>query len=202
VAGYDTIIRNIIVCNPTGIQRAYRIFHDAGGNTYDTTTALYYDQKINANTTYAINSFITMNNSVSNLALTANLANSLCVTVSGSEIKSTDQILHNQLGQVAPSVAMLYSLYSPAANKSAVIKTIAVCNYSAGPTTFRIFLDNDGTTYNDSTCLYNDIPIAKKTTELIDIHQCMDNSSGNLAVYVPDINTLTFTAYGIEITNG
>jgi len=66
----------------------------------------------------------------------------------------------------------------------------------------RIFLDDDGTTYDESTALYWDIDIATKTTLSIDTFWAMNNSSGNLAYRTSVDNALTITIFGAEITNG
>jgi hypothetical protein len=104
-----------------------------------------------------------------------------------------------QLGQTRPSDTTEVSLYSPGANVTAVIKSIWVCNTTASPAAFRIFLDDDGTTYDETTAIFWDVAIAANTTIEINTFAAMNNSSGNLAVRTSVGNALTFTVFGAEI---
>jgi len=75
-----------------------------------------------------------------------------------------------------------------------------VCNQTASARVFRIFLDQDGTTYDETTALYFDVPIAANTTIQIDTFWPMNSCDGNLATRTDLANSLTFTCFGIEIT--
>jgi len=105
-----------------------------------------------------------------------------------------------QLGQLRPANTTAASLYSPGASTTAVIKSIIVCNQSAAAAKFRIFVDNDGTTYDQTTAHYYDISIGATTTLQIDTFWAMNDATGNLAVRTDTNDALTFTAYGAEIT--
>lgn len=105
-----------------------------------------------------------------------------------------------QLGQLRPANTTAASIYSPAANTVTQIKTIIVCNTTSSSASYRIFLDDDGTTYDESTALYWDISLPGNTTESIEVNLAMDDSTGNLAVRTSSANALTFTAFGAETT--
>ena len=105
-----------------------------------------------------------------------------------------------QLGQLRPADMTAASLYSPAASTEANIKTLFVCNQTGTAATYRIFVDDDGTTYDETTALFFDISLAANSTETIDAHILMNNSSGNLAVRTGTNDALTFTAFGYEKT--
>ena len=105
-----------------------------------------------------------------------------------------------QLGQHRINSTTATSLYSPGASTTAIIKSIVVCNQTAGAATFRIFIDDNGTTYDESTALYFDVAIVANTTIQIDTFWPMDNSAGNLATRTDTANALTFTAFGVEVT--
>ena len=107
-----------------------------------------------------------------------------------------------QLGQLRPANTTAASLYSPGADTTTLVTTIIICNSTATAAAARVFHDNDGTTYDQSTALVYDINIAGNTTEVVSLgkYVAMDNSSGNLAVRTDTANALTFTAYGVEIT--
>ena len=105
-----------------------------------------------------------------------------------------------QLGQVRPADANAASLYSPSANVKTEITGIVVCETSAVADSFRIFHDEDGAVYDQTTALFFDEAIAANTTRLITFERglWMRNPLGNLAIRAATGNALTFTAYGIE----
>ena len=105
-----------------------------------------------------------------------------------------------QLGQLRPANTTAASLYSPGASTTAIIKTIVVCNQTSSSAKFRIFLDDDGTTYDESTALFFDIVIGANSTDQIDTYYAMNNANGNLAVRTDTNSAITFTCFGVEIT--
>jgi hypothetical protein len=105
-----------------------------------------------------------------------------------------------QLGQLRPANTTAASLYSPGASTTAIIKTIVVCNQTASAATYRIFVDDDGTTYDQTTALFYDITIGANSTDQIDTFYAMDDANGNLAVRTGTNSALTFTCFGTEIT--
>lgn len=109
-------------------------------------------------------------------------------------------IVEKVLGQIRPSDTNPVSLYSPGANKSIIIKSVYVCNTSGIAATFRIFLDDNGTTYDESTALFWDTSIGPDTTVELDTFISMNDQTGNLGVRSSNANALTFTAFGAEIT--
>ncbi len=102
------------------------------------------------------------------------------------------------LAQSRPANTTAVSAYSPGASVRTKITRILVCNTTGNTPTFRIFLDNDGTTYNQTTALYYDKAMSANDTTTIEGDWWMDNSSGNLAVRTSAGNELTFTIFGIE----
>jgi len=109
------------------------------------------------------------------------------------------QINEQQLGQVRPSSTTAVSLYSPMQTRTVVIKSIVICNTSGSNATFRIFLDEDGATYDESTAHFWDAEILSKNTVQIDTYYAMDNVEGNLGVRSSSGNGITFTCYGAEL---
>jgi hypothetical protein len=109
-------------------------------------------------------------------------------------------IQEKQLGQLRPTDTTAASLYSPGVGVTAIIKSIVICNQTSSSAKFRIFLDDDGTTYDESTALFFDITIAANSTDQIDTFYAMNNSAGNLAVRTDTNSAITFTCFGAEIT--
>jgi hypothetical protein len=104
-----------------------------------------------------------------------------------------------QLGQLRPADTTAASLYNPGANTTAVIKGLVICNTSSSNAKFRVFNDDDGTTYDETTALFFDAPIAPGQTLEVDGFKAMNNSAGNFAVRTNTANAITFTLYGAEI---
>lgn len=105
-----------------------------------------------------------------------------------------------QLGQLRPANTTAASLYSPATNKTAVRLSLVICNTSSSEAKFRVFHDDDGTTYDETTALFFDAPIEANQTLEIDGFKAMNDSAGNFAVRTNTASAITFTLYGAEIT--
>ena len=104
-----------------------------------------------------------------------------------------------QLGQARPADTNAVSIYSPGSGVTGIIKNIVICNTSGAIAKMRIFLDDDGTTYDETTALFWDVEIDADSSIQLDSHQGMNNSSGNLAVRTDTANALTFTVHGVEV---
>jgi len=80
------------------------------------------------------------------------------------------------------------------------ITAIIVCNTTASPVTFRIFHDNDGTTYDQTTALWYDVSLAANTTTLISSEAPNGGialqQNGTIGVQIGTADAITFTFYG------
>lgn len=101
-----------------------------------------------------------------------------------------------QLGQSRPSGTSAGSLYSPSSGEETVVHNIIVCNTSTSSAKYSIYIDDDGTTYDQSTALFYEVDLAAKASVAIEVKLCMNNSNGNLAVQTDTASALTFTANG------
>lgn len=110
------------------------------------------------------------------------------------------QLQEKQLGQLRPANTTAASLYSPGANVTGIAKNLIVCNLTAIEATFRVFVDDDGTTFDETTALFFDVPLLGNTTVLIDMYAAMNNPAGNLAVQTGTASALNFTLFGAELT--
>lgn len=101
------------------------------------------------------------------------------------------------LAQSRPANTTAVSVYTPPASTVTEIKRIVVCNTTGTSQDFRIFLDEDGTTYNETTALFWDVPVPGDSTLQIETSWWL-NSSGNLAVRTDSGDAFTFTVFGAE----
>ncbi len=106
------------------------------------------------------------------------------------------------LAQARENSTNAVSVFSPTASTKikdeaeAEIDCIVVCNNTGNTPTFRIFLDDDGTTYDQSTALYYDVALAANETLQIDTKWPMNNAAGNLAYRSSAANEVTITVFG------
>ena len=110
------------------------------------------------------------------------------------------KIQEKQLGQSRPANTTAVSAYSPASGITAIINHIFVCNTTGNTPTFRIFVDDDGTTYDQTTALYYDEATSANTTTRIPCFIAMNDSTGNIAVRTSSNSELTFTLFGSELS--
>jgi len=109
-------------------------------------------------------------------------------------------INEKQLGQARENSTNAVSVYSPPADTNAIIKTITIANTSGSNATYRLFIDDDGTTYDESTATQWDIDILADETIQIDGWFPMNDETGNFAYRSSVANALTLTLFGLEIT--
>ncbi len=107
-------------------------------------------------------------------------------------------LIGTTLGQLRPGDTNAVSIYSPPSTTQAQITRIVVCHTAASTSKFRIFLDHDGTTYDETTALFWDIVVPTDTTVEIDGDWWMTDSAGNLAVRTDSASAFTFTVFGAE----
>lgn len=110
------------------------------------------------------------------------------------------KIQEKQLGQLRPGDTSAASIYSPGENVTAIITSIFVCNTTGNTPNYRIFVDDDGTTYDQTTALYYDNAMNANTTEKIQCFIAMNNSNGNIAVRSSAASEITFTIFGSEVS--
>lgn len=90
------------------------------------------------------------------------------------------------------------SYYSPPANIEAKITRINITNTDSVKKWFTLWVDDDGTTYDNNTVQYYQIEIDPGSGLELCPEILMNNSSGNLAMQAEDTNVITATLYGIE----
>ena len=107
-------------------------------------------------------------------------------------------ITEKPLAQLRINSTNAVSVFSPSV--ITIIRTVHLCNTTALPVTFGLFLDNDGTTYDESTAKAFNSPLGPNAFLDIDTYWVMDNSAGNFAYQTSVANAITITVHGAEIT--
>ncbi len=103
------------------------------------------------------------------------------------------------LAQLRPADTNAASLYSPPDNRSVELTKLIICNQTGSSVTFRVFLDDDGTTYDQTTAMFYDQSLSANLTWVEDLKGWgMNKTAGNLAVRSSINDALTFTLFGKE----
>lgn len=105
-----------------------------------------------------------------------------------------------QLGQSRPAGTAAASIYSPPANTTTIIKTIIVSNVSSASMKYSIFMDDNGTTYDQTTAIAYNVVLAKESTIVIDTFLAMNDATGNIAFQVDTADSATISIFGAEMT--
>lgn len=109
-----------------------------------------------------------------------------------------DNLKGVQIAQSRPSNTNAVSAISPTDGQIIQVTSVFICNTTGSNATCRIFHDEDGTTYDQSTALFYDVTLAANTSLHIDLADTwLRDSTGNLAVRVGTASAITFTFYGI-----
>jgi len=109
--------------------------------------------------------------------------------------------LGRQLGQLRPSNTTAASIYSPATGIRTTIRSIFIANTTGSAATYRIFHDDNGTTFDETTALAWNKSVASGTFDLVNLSDSpifMADDTGNLGVRSGTNDALTFTVYGEE----
>jgi hypothetical protein len=109
--------------------------------------------------------------------------------------------LVRQLAQSRPSGTGAASIIAKADGKKVIITGIIVSNTTTGNATYSIYLDNDGTTYDQTTSLFYGVLLTANATDVVEFANGLpidSGSAGNLAVQTNTGSALTFTIMGFE----
>lgn len=107
--------------------------------------------------------------------------------------------LYKVLGQLAPLAGASSTLYTAPATAQTVCSTLAVCNRSATPTTFRVAVVRAGGSVQNETYIVYDAPIEGNDSTFLTLGITL-NSSDTIRVQVGLAN-VSFNLFGSEITN-
>ena len=105
----------------------------------------------------------------------------------------------SQISQIRPADANNATAYT--ATIATEVTSIKVCNTSGSSSSFRLFHDDDGTTFDETSALYWDEAVPANAT--IEIFSDIPSGGiaiaigGSLGVRSADANALTFTMYGV-----
>lgn len=107
--------------------------------------------------------------------------------------------LEKQLAQKRENGTSAVSVYAPVASINARIDQIIVANTAATQIKVRIFLDANGSTFDESTAIAWDIPIDVGSVLVLPVSSHITgNTRGNFGYRTDTANGATITIDGVE----
>lgn len=108
--------------------------------------------------------------------------------------------VYKVLGRRASAATTEEELYTVPADTEAVVSTLVVCNRSASARTYRIAIKpTAATTLADEHYIAYDVAIAANDTTALTLGITLA-ATNSIRVYASASSSLTFTAFGSEIT--
>lgn len=104
------------------------------------------------------------------------------------------------LAQVRPANTTAATAYTAASNTRVEIKKIAIANTTGSAASYRLFHDDDGTTYDQTTALAYDVSVPANSSHVWSATEDDGiglRAGGSLGVRTDTNNALTFTVYGV-----
>lgn len=106
------------------------------------------------------------------------------------------------LGQLRPGNTTAVSIYSPPTTSAGIIDEVMVANTTAITANFSIFLDNDGTTFDEATAIFFKVKLEGNSTlswtPADGRGVKLNNPTANLAVKTETASAITFSVFGRE----
>lgn len=105
------------------------------------------------------------------------------------------------LAQVRPANTTAATAFTAATGLRTAITTVVICNTSGAACTARVFHDDDGSTYDQTTALLYDVPLAAGETILFESGVAADGftlmPTGTIGVRTSVASAITFSVYGV-----
>ena len=113
-------------------------------------------------------------------------------------------VAQKQLAQLRPPNTAAMTIVSKPAKSTILIKSIFIANTTNAVSNISLFLDQNGTTYNQTTALLYNVAVSAYTTVALDyspggIPIGADLTAGSLGVQIDVANAITFSIFGQEL---
>lgn len=105
------------------------------------------------------------------------------------------------LGQLRPADTNAATLYTKAQDAKVWVDYLLICNTTGTAATCRVFIDNAGSTYDQTTAIYYDKSVAANDTLTVDFSNkvYLSEASSSIGVATGTNDALTFTLFGEEL---
>jgi hypothetical protein len=105
------------------------------------------------------------------------------------------------LGQLRPANTTAAAVYTKAQDSKVWLDRLFICNTTGIDATCRVFVDEDGSTYDETTAIAFDkvVPLDDYITINFDGKAYLDTTSGTVGVATGTNDALTFTLFGQEL---
>jgi hypothetical protein len=194
----NTIVDSLVVTNSDTISHRYSIYHDDNGSTANTTTAIASNVAIAAGDTHTY-SGLYISDTTGRILVEDIDGLLLTFSAYGSVNKNSASLVQwKMLGQTRPAVTTNIAMFNPTSTSQTQITDIYITNRNAGAQTFRIFIDDNGSTADINTLRWYDYVIQKNEVIHITDKLWMNDVAGTFIFRSSVANDLTCTVYGIE----
>jgi len=106
-----------------------------------------------------------------------------------------------QLAQNRPGGTSAVTVYTKPANTEVEITQISIVNTTNADATCRLFNDDNGTTYDQTTAIqFYDTTIPANSGVEWRCHICLSTASGTIGFRTDTADALTITLWGVEVT--
>lgn len=102
------------------------------------------------------------------------------------------------LGQAAPAAETNTDLYTVPSSTQALVSTLVICNQAASAASFRVATVPSGETL--ATKHYTNYDVALAANDSINLTLGMSLGAGDVLKVYGSTNTISYTAFGSEIT--
>lgn len=100
------------------------------------------------------------------------------------------------LSQQRPSGTTAVTAYTKPTKGMVTIVAVAICNTTAGAVNASLYVDIDGTTYDQTTAIAYSMVIPANDTVVIEFPITLDTTNGTVGIQTSSANALTFTIIG------
>jgi hypothetical protein len=103
------------------------------------------------------------------------------------------------LGQLRPADTTAAAIYTKAQDSKVWLDQLFICNTTANAPTYQVCIDEDGSTYDETTALYWNVAHVPNTTVVVDLKAYLDTANGSVGVRTSAGDEITFTLFGEEL---
>ena len=107
---------------------------------------------------------------------------------------------YKQLAQARENSTNTATVYTVPASTDTIVRTIIVCNTSEAVANVEIYIDDNGSTYDETTAIVWNGDVPEHGTLQMDGFYAMGTAGGTVGYRSSVANALTITLFGLEMT--
>jgi len=110
-------------------------------------------------------------------------------------------MIERQLAQARENGTSAVSVLANGTDEVLAVATVILCNQTGSNVTYRLFHDDDGTTYDETTALAWDVQLGPYQTDILCLKAVLGGNQavGNFAYRTSTGDAITITLYGFTV---